>query len=128
SRGEPVPLGLARRGGVASVLLLVDETADLAALRADWVAVHELFHLLWPRIERADAWLSEGLATYYQEVLRARHGLISQRDAIQHLVDGLARGARADGGLPLGEESARMRATHSYTRVYWSGAAFAFAA
>ncbi len=120
----PVEFGLVRRGGGASVLLLVNEEADLDALRRDWVAVHELAHLVFPLVDRRDAWLSEGTSTYYQEVLRARAGLIAPRDAWRRLVAGFERGRSGAGDLPIGEESERMMANATFHRVYWSGAAF----
>ncbi|MBC7172352.1 MAG: hypothetical protein H5U40_08005, partial [Polyangiaceae bacterium] len=125
SRGtDPVPFGLVRRGGGASVLLLMSERAELAALDRDWVAVHELSHLLFPRVARPDAWLGEGLATYYQEVLRSRAGLIAPRDAWRRLIAEFTRGRRDASELPLGVESERMMETRRFHRVYWSGAAF----
>ncbi len=128
SADAPVPFGLVRRGGGASVLLLASEGAELDALRRDWVAVHELAHLIFPHIDRKDAWLSEGLSTYYQEIFRARAGLIPAREAWGRLVAGFERGRRGEGALPLGLESERMMATRSFHRVYWSGAAFALLA
>jgi hypothetical protein len=124
----PVPFGLLRRGGGSSVMLLVSEGADLAALEQSWVAAHELSHLLFPLIDRRDAWLSEGLATYYQEIVRARAGLIEPAEAFEHLERGFERGRSAVGDAPLAIASAQMRARHDYVRVYWSGAAFALMA
>jgi hypothetical protein len=125
ARDEAVPFGLVRRGGGPSVMLLVSERADFASIERSWVVTHELSHLLFPLIDRRDAWISEGLATYYQEVLRARAGLIDPREAFERLERGFARGRRASGAMPLELESARMGEAHNYQRIYWSGAAFA---
>ena len=70
--GSPISFGLARRGGGASVLFVLDERATEETLAHDWVAVHELSHLAFPAMPRSEAWLTEGWATYFQEVLRAR--------------------------------------------------------
>jgi predicted metalloprotease with PDZ domain len=50
---------------------------DADDLRADWVLAHELFHLGVPSMP-GGAWLDEGLATYYEPVLRTRAGLVSE--------------------------------------------------
>lgn len=121
--GGGVRFGLGLRGGGATTLLFLSELATEDALLRDWVLVHELSHLLLPYVAREDAWLSEGLATYYQNVLRARHGEISEREAWQALHDGFSRGARAQNSRTLAEASARMREEHNYMRVYWGGAA-----
>jgi hypothetical protein len=122
----PIPFGLARRGGGASALFVLDERAtagDLAA--ADWVSVHELSHFAFPAMTRHDAWLTEGRATYHQEVLRARGGLISPREAWTRLHRGFTMGREAGTGRPLHEESRAMFDTHAFKRVYWAGAAHA---
>ncbi len=120
---EPVPFGMVARGGGASLLLLVSADADEQALGRDWVLPHELSHLLLPFIEREAAWLSEGFATYYQELLRARAGIISEREALLHITEALRDAAR-EGGASLLEESARMHLTQRYRKVYWGGAAY----
>jgi hypothetical protein len=116
------PFGNVARGGGASVLLLVPERFDAPTLARDWVLPHELSHLLLPFLTREDAWLSEGFATYYQEVLRARGGAIDARDALSNLAREL-RAARHEGtGRTLCEESRAMSRSHAYRAVYWGGA------
>ncbi len=118
----PVLFGMAGRGTRASVIALVGD-APRASLETDWTLVHELAHLATPYVPSQDAWLSEGLATYYQEVLRARAGLQSAEDAWRAIDDGLRRGASDGTGVTLRVESREMRASQAYTRVYWGGAA-----
>ncbi|MDH4282166.1 MAG: hypothetical protein OEV36_05905 [Myxococcales bacterium] len=125
---ERVVFGMLRRGGGPSVLLFPSLYATVDELEADWVAVHELSHLWLPRLYPEDRWLSEGIATYLQEVLRARCGLQSSESAWQHLRDGFERGERAGTGRNLVSESRDMNRTGAYYRVYWSGAAFALQA
>ncbi|QSX79316.1 M61 metallopeptidase family protein [Agrilutibacter solisilvae] len=118
---SPVPWGqTSRRDGVA-VLLYVREDATLQELREDWTAVHELAHLFHPYLGAQGRWLSEGLASYYQNVLRARAGLLDDEDAWRRLDAGFGRGRREDSGLPLRELSQDHRGT---MRVYWAGAAY----
>jgi hypothetical protein len=120
---EPVRFGMATRGGGASLLLLVSEGATLDALVRDWVAVHEFTHLLHPFVAREDAWLSEGLATYYQEVVRVRAGHLPEADAWRRLYEGSRRGQGS--GTGLAQASAGMWNSHAFGSVYWGGAAFA---
>jgi hypothetical protein len=118
---SPVPWGQTlRRDGVA-VLLYVREDASLEELRSDWTAVHELSHLFHPFLGPDGRWLAEGLASYYQNVLRARVGLLGQDEAWRLLDAGFGRGRSEDSGLPLSELSRRHRGT---MRVYWAGAAY----
>jgi hypothetical protein len=120
----PVLFGMAGRGVVPSVLLFAAE-APGPELIDDWTLVHELAHLAVPYVSAEDAWLSEGLATYYQEVLRARAGSQSAEAAWRAINEGLRRGAAEGTGRTLREESQAMHATRAYTRVYWAGAALA---
>jgi len=121
-----VRFGTVARGGGASLLLFVPRDAALEPLRTDWVAIHELSHLLHPFVERSDAWLPEGLATYYQELLRARAGLISEQEAWHRIAVGAQRGSAATHSLA--QESADMFLTFEFSRVYWGGASFALLA
>lgn len=128
---DPIAFGLVRRGGGASVMLLVRADASEEDVRRHWVAPHELSHLLLPLIDRRDAWLSEGFATYYQEVTRVRAGLEDEETAWARIVDGCVRGAadaQDEGALSLSQAAASMRETGHFRRVYWSGMAFALAA
>lgn len=125
---DPVAFGMVQRGGGISAMLLLRRGAEPDELVRDWVAVHEMSHLLIPSLSRRDAWLSEGLATYYQNVARARAGLISPLEAWRTMEEGFERGRRGGSGRSLREESARMHRTFAFRRVYWSGTAFALEA
>ena len=124
-QGRQVFFGMVRRGGGSSVLLVPSPDASVEQLEADWIAVHELSHLWLPPLRSKDRWLSEGIATYLQEVLRARCGLQSSERAWTRLEEGFARGRRSGGGRPLASESRNMNRTGAYHRVYWAGTAFA---
>lgn len=125
---RPVAFGLVRRGGGPSVMLLPHGTASEEALTRDWTAVHELSHLAMPRMYEEDRWITEGLATYFQEVLRARAGLISREEAWEAIVRGLDRGRAVGTGRTLWREARDMGRTGAYRRVYWSGALWALEA
>ena len=120
-RNEPVPWAHVVRGGGPGVQFYVDETRPLAEFDADWTATHEFSHLLLPYVTRRDRWLSEGLASYYQNVLRARDGRLDDDEAWQKLYEGFQRGVRATRRESL--EAATRGGRGSTMRVYWSGAA-----
>lgn len=123
--GDAVLFGSAMHGGGSTLLLYIDAGADDASLPGEWIAVHEMVHLAMPRVRSGDPWFTEGVATYYQEILRARAGMISANDAWRRLGEGFARGRRQSGRATLRAESDAMNARHAYQRVYWSGAAIA---
>jgi hypothetical protein len=121
---EPVAFGMVSRGGSGSVLIFVAQDAREDAVVRDWVLPHELSHLWLPFVERDAAWLSEGLATYLQEILRARGGVLSHTEGLLGLARGM-RSAREEGtGRPMSEESRDMHRTYAYRSVYWAGAAY----
>lgn len=127
--GEAVPWGEVQRGGGDAVHLYIDQRRPAEEFMADWVLVHELAHLLHPVIEAGDRWLSEGIASYYQNVLRARAGMMSARSAWNELHAGFERGIRGTPrGRSLAEVSETMMRDHTFMRVYWSGAAIALLA
>ena len=127
-RGEPVPWAQVQRGGGAAAHFYVDQHRPLAEFREDWTATHELSHMLLPYVSRDGAWLSEGFASYYQNVLRARAGMISATAAWERLFAGFRRGGRATDGVTLAAATREMHRRGAYLRVYWSGAALALLA
>ena len=123
---EAVLFGQSTRGEGHALTLFVDPAQSPAAFARDWVAVHELAHLMHPYLGDRGAWLAEGLATYYQNVLRARAGLLTPAQAWQQLDAGFRRGRDATpaDAPALGEAAATMGASHDFQRIYWSGAAY----
>ncbi len=122
SRGSsPVPWGQTSRDGDVAVLLYVRRDASYAQLRADWTAVHEFSHLAHPYLGERGRWLAEGLASYHQNVLRARAGLLAPEEAWQRLDAGFRRGEAVAGGPALGAMGRQRGGT---MRVYWAGAAY----
>ena len=126
--GEAVPWAQVQRGGGPSAHFYIDQFRPLTEFRDDWTATHELSHMLLPYVARRDAWLSEGFASYYQNVLRARAGMITPEQAWQKVYDGFERGRRGTRGDTLAEVSRDMHRRGAFMRVYWSGAAVALLA
>jgi hypothetical protein len=120
-QNEAVPWAHVIRGGGVAAEFFVDETRTSEELRADWTATHELSHMLLPLVSSRDRWLSEGLASYYQNVLRGRDGRLDEAVAWQKLHAGFERGKRATSNESL--ISATRSGRGATMRVYWSGAA-----
>ena len=127
NRGEgPVPFGQVMREGNTRVKLLINPAEPLAAFVKDWTAVHEFAHLMLPYINRDAAWLSEGIATYYQYVVRVRAGLISEREAWLGMLAGLERGRKdTHSSQTLHQTCRSMSRQGGFMRVYWSGLVYA---
>jgi predicted metalloprotease with PDZ domain len=120
-RREATLRALVTRGGGMAVTLMVDENRPLEEFTSDWTATHEFSHMLFPYISSRDRWLSEGLASYYQNVLRARNGRLTEKQAWQKLYEGFRRGEKGTHGGSLAQ--ATRDGWRSTMRVYWSGAA-----
>lgn len=133
---RPIVVGFYSRGGGPTALFYVgDGAADLddADLEATgrWALTHELAHALLPPVEREDAWLNEGIATWYQDLLARRAGLLPDDVAYWgELLRGLrtGRGRAAEDRLSVVEASRRMHETGAYQHAYWAGVALALVA
>jgi len=121
SEREPVPWAEVQRGGGVSVHFYVDEFRDINTFYQDWTAIHELSHLYLPNLKTEDLWLSEGLATYYQVVLRSKAKITTSSEGWEKLLSGFNRGKRANNGLNL-------RQTNATQHYYWGGTAYFFMA
>jgi hypothetical protein len=118
-----LPWGEVQRGGLPAVHLYVGADAGLEAWRDDWTLAHELAHLQHPYLGERGRWLAEGLASYHQNVWRARSGDLRPEEAYSRLLAGFARGR----AVAPGEALATLGRGWSNTmRIYWSGAAFWF--
>ncbi|MBY5922269.1 hypothetical protein [Ferrimonas balearica] len=124
----PVPWARVVRRQPEGIHFYVDPTYPPESYRQDWTALHEFSHLLIPYPGDDDIWFSEGLASYYQNLLRGRAGIVTPEQALKELDAGFQRGERdaARRRQTLRELSPRMWRTGSYMRVYWSGAAYFF--
>jgi hypothetical protein len=119
----PVPSAYVLRGGGPGAHFFINQRRPIEEFLADWSAVHELSHLLLPYVHSEDAWLSEGLASYYQNVLRARSGIITTQQAWQNMHTAFQRARREAGAITLADATERMYRTGDFMRVYWAGAA-----
>ncbi len=127
---DPIPWAQVNRGDVDVVQFFVVSNTPASELVREWTGYHELAHLLIPYRGWGDTWFSEGLASYYQNLLQARAGVIDERQMWQKLYDGFMRGrgdVRFD-GQSLSSVSARLRVNGGFMRVYWSGAWYFLAA
>jgi predicted metalloprotease with PDZ domain len=106
----------------ASVALLFGAETRAEGAHQDWVVVHELFHLGTPSFVGEGHWLEEGLATYYEPVLRERAGWISDADLWRHFAKEMPRGLRKPG------EPASLEERDDIDSTYWGGALFALLA
>jgi len=122
-QNEAMPWAQVMRGGGISGHFFIDQSRPLSEFSNDWTPTHELSHMLLPYVSSSERWVSEGLASYYQNVLRARDGRLSERAAWQNLHDGFRRGVNGTHGMRLQDMSRNMRQEGAYMRVYWSGAA-----
>jgi hypothetical protein len=106
----------------ASIVLVVGDRMKEAERRRDWVLVHELFHLGFPTFRGEGRWLGEGLATYYEPVLRARAGWTSDDDVFRQFARNMPR------GMPKRGSEGGLAAREDLDSIYWGGALFCFAA
>jgi hypothetical protein len=120
---EPTPAAYVTRGGGPAVHFFINQHRPIQEFLGDWTAVHELSHLLLPYVNSEDAWLSEGVATYYQNVLLVRAGRVLAADAWQRMVAGFERGRRNTRGMTLAQATENMFRGGTSFRVYWEGAA-----
>jgi hypothetical protein len=97
------------------VALLVGQHAPERALYSDWILIHELFHLGFPSFFGEGKWLDEGLATYYEPIIRVRAGLYSEAELWEELSSSMPR------GMPAFSESGLEHA-RDFRGVYWGGA------
>lgn len=120
----PVVFGFINRGGWPALNLLVDVGHAESEFHGDWTTIHEMSHLIHPAMVNRGHWLAEGIATYFQVVLRAQAGVISAEQAWQEFDAGFARGRKDQTGrtvqqLSNGSSDGRPH----FMRIYWSGAA-----
>jgi hypothetical protein len=123
---EAVVFGRVRRSAIPALEFYVDPEADFDELVADWRGFHEAAHLLIPFPGNRDIWFTEGLASYYQYLLQARAGVMTEEQAWTALVRGFQRGVDDPAGVgrDLRSLSPRMWRLNAFRRVYWTGAAF----
>jgi hypothetical protein len=120
-RGTPDVFGMVMWSSPPSIALLVGQDSKPSAFHGDWVALHELLHLTHPAILPRTPWITEGLATYYTEVARARSGQLTPEQAWHGLVEGFELGKSEAAGRTMQE----MIDENAPPGIYWVGAYFA---
>jgi hypothetical protein len=86
----------------------------------DWVLVHEMVHLGFPTFLNEGRWLGEGVATYYEPILRSRAGHLDGKKVWSWFAEQMPR-ARTRGKRAL-------EGRGDIDSVYWGGAYFLFLA
>jgi hypothetical protein len=128
SRGNtPVPWAYVSRGGGPAAHFFVRPDLPESTFMRDWTAVHEMSHLLMPYLEWGDAWLVEGLPTYYQNVAMARGGMIAPEEAWRRMNEGFESARKVGDEYTVYEAGQRLGRRGLYRRVYWGGAAYMLA-
>ncbi|MGH7269338.1 MAG: hypothetical protein ACREJ3_02825 [Polyangiaceae bacterium] len=107
--------------GASAALLFGDATSRVSQPR-DWVVVHEFLHLGSPSFVGEGHWLEEGLATYYEPIVRHRAGFTTEAELWGHFLREMPRGLRKGGDAVDLEDRSDIDST------YWGGALFALLA
>ena len=113
-----VPWAEVQRSGRPVVQFFINEQRPLKEFLADWTPTHEIAHMLHPSIEWRYKWVYEGLASYYQNLARARGGQLSELQAWQELYSGFQRGLNES-------QQSHWWGAPKYMEMYWRGAAVA---
>jgi len=99
------------------IVVLVGEHTSEPELYSDWILVHELFHVGSPSFDGEGKWFDEGLATYFEPIIRARSGYLAERELWQEFFERMPRGVGALTGAGLAQ-------AHEFGEIYWGGALF----
>lgn len=114
--GRGLPFGrVLNRGGVTT-LLLVGKESPVAELYQEWVLIHEFLHLGTPFIRDRGSWFNEGIATFYEPIVRFRAGWKSEDEVWLEWLGMMERGLPAMGEVGLSEARGGG--------VYWGGALY----
>ncbi len=124
---RPVPFGRVTRDGDETVELYINAERPIEEFYADWTATHEFSHLMLPYVRSRHQWISEGFASYYQNVLMSRAGQYSPQQAWTKLYQGFERG-RASRPELSPNDAASSGVRRARMKIYWSGAAIALLA
>jgi len=124
---SPVIYGRVTRNRGETVELFVNPDRPIEEFYSDWTAMHEFSHLMLPLLSKRYRWISEGFATYYQNVLMSRAERYTPEFAWQRLTEGFERGRESRPDLSP-NEAAAAGIRHARMKVYWSGAAIALIA
>ncbi|MBN4050354.1 hypothetical protein JYT28_01210 [Desulfobulbus sp. AH-315-M07] len=107
-------------GGAAAVIQVGEHTTK-PRLYDDWILVHELMHFGFPSFFPDGRWLDEGLATYFEPIIRARSGWTKPSDVWTEFARDMHQGLDA-------VEADGVRVTEDVRGMYWGGAIIALMA
>ena len=97
------------------VAVLVGQRATEPALYQDWILVHELFHIGFPSFHDEAKWLDEGSATYFEPIIRARAGYLSELAVWTEFARDMPQGLHAI-------EHEGLEHPSEFRAIYWGGA------
>ncbi len=103
--------------GGASIIALTGTRLTAKDTHDDWVLVHEMTHLGFPTMGGV-RWLTEGLATYYEPILRTRAGWRTPEALWEGFVRSMPR------GLPKSGDELALDNREGIDASYWGGAIF----
>ena len=103
--------------GGASIAALTGTELSVKDTHSDWVLVHEMVHLGFPTID-GERWIGEGLATYYEPILRTRMGWRTPERTWSGFAHSMHRGV-----APAGEQQALDKRS-GIDAIYWGGAIY----
>jgi len=112
--GDGVRGGVTLGNGGASVVMWVGSEVQLRYLEQDWVLLHELLHVAFPSLPAEQHWMEEGFSSYFEPLLRARDGRITEAEAWGALCT----------GLPAKRVEGPLNGAQDWERVYQGGALF----
>ncbi len=116
-RGKGAPSGTTFGQPQPLIKVALGEAADEEFLQRDWMMVHEMVHLAFPRVPQRHHWIEEGLATYVEPWARLGIGQLTAETVWKDLVEGLPK------GLPAPDDKG-LDHTPTWGRTYWGGALF----
>ncbi len=122
-----VSFGRVTRDGEERIEFYVNPERPIEEFYGDWTATHEFSHLMLPLVRSRHKWISEGFASYYQNVLMSRAGQYTPLEAWAQLHAGFERG-RVSRPEMSPNEAAKSGVRRARMKIYWSGAAIALLA
>lgn len=124
---RPVPFGRVTRNGGETVEFYINADRPIEEFYGDWTATHEFSHLMLPYVSSRHKWISEGFASYYQNILMSRAGHYTPLQAWTKLYEGFVRGQASRPELSP-NDAAASGIRRARMKIYWSGAAIALLA
>jgi hypothetical protein len=99
------------------IVLIVGEKTTERDLATDWMLTHELFHVGTPSYGAKSGWFDEGLATYFEPLIRARAGIHTEKEVWEEFASEMPRGLHALTSIGLSKSESR-------DDIYWGGGLF----